>query len=117
MGWTSKLPFGLDSEARKKKWEEYGTNRIGAIDVHVFGTDKFQLQRGSTMGYVRIFNEKLNIWQNEPCHDYYDICSVCGKLMHVYVVPGTTYIAACSKECYNFIGKLMKEEKPDVRGD
>ena len=108
-GWTDKLPFGIGTEARKQKWVEYQGNPREAVEVPVFGTDKYEFVKGATMGYVKIFNDKLHHWQNEPCHDYYDICPVCGKLMHVYVIPGTTYIAACSKECTDFVSKLMKE--------
>jgi len=111
MSWANKLPFGLDSEARKEKWKEYGTDRSNAVDVHIFGTDKFRLHKGETMGYVRIFNEKLQVWQNESCHDYFGICPICGKLMHVYVIPGTTYVATCSKECTEQTLKLMKEDE------
>ena len=113
MSWASKLPFGLGTEARRKRYKECAEDHSGAIVVHLFGTDKFRFVEGWTMAYIQIFNEKLNVWQNEACTDYYDICSVCGKLMHIYVVPGTSYIAACSKECTEQILKLIREEKPE----
>jgi len=114
-GWTRKLPFGIDTEARKERWEYYQDKLSEAKEITVFGSEKFKLIKGVTMGYVKIFNDRINDWQNYPCRDYYDICSVCGNLMHVYYVPGTTYLTACSKKCYEFIFELQKNE--DVKDD
>lgn len=107
------FPYSPGTEARNQKWKEYEIDHPSPIDVHCFGTDKFTIVSGVKTGYVRIFNHKTGFWQNEPCHDYYNICSVCGNLMHVYYIPGITYLALCSEECY----KTYKEITTGREGD
>lgn len=45
-----------------------------------------------------IFNEKIGHWQKVELTEYLDACSICGKLMRVRAIVGTTWIPACCKE-------------------
>ena len=66
------------------------------IEVYCFGTNKFRLK--ATV--VEIFNEKLGKWQWYEYSKTVMPCPVCGRLMKVYYIPGTTWFACCSEECY-----------------
>ncbi len=111
------MPGSKVWEKRLKEALEKGEE---PVEIFCFGTDKFELIRGVGMMYsygfrtrrsnhtVKVFNEKLGTWQRYPCNDYLDVCPVCGRLLRVYYIPGTTYLACCSEECYE---KYMKWEK------
>jgi len=99
-------------------WRNFEKDKENAILVRCFGVDddkvrnigaekpvqlwrkgKFVTEMTKT---VEILNEKIGkgIWQNYPLVDYYDACPVCGKLMRVQAIRGTTWLACCSKDCY-----------------
>jgi len=68
--------------------------------VYCFGTNQFRIIKGKESAYVKIYNPKLKYWMDYPLHDYIDECPTCGKPIHIFYIPGTTYLACCSKECY-----------------
>jgi hypothetical protein len=88
------------------------------VEVYAFGfpeeliiIGKFKLHKNISIHYnvgtgeklsqhmVEIFNEKLGYWQCYPCNEALLDCPVCGRPMRVYYVPGSTWLALCSKEC------------------
>jgi len=116
----SKPLYMPGSEIWEKRLKEALKKNEKPIEIFCFGTDKFELIRGIGMPYnygyrtrrskhtVKVFNEKLGTWQRYPCNDYLDVCPVCGRLMCVYYIPGTTYLACCSKECYEKYARMEK---------
>jgi len=98
-------------------------------EVYCFGTDKFKLVKGVGMAYsmvapaikpelikhskhtVKIYNEKTRSWEPYPCNELVTRCPVCGSLMKVYFIPGTTWLALCSKECSDKFNGKLKEIK------
>jgi hypothetical protein len=48
----------------------------------------------------RRYNDKLKTWQPEPMIEYLDKCTICGRLMLVRAIVGTTWLACCSEKCY-----------------
>ena len=96
-------------------------------EAYVFGTEKFRLIRGLKIPYrtiyppppncpyqlsehaVELFNEKTGRWQIYPCNVTIVECPVCGQPLKAYYIPGTTWIAFCSKECAEKFDKKVKE--------
>lgn len=105
-GWTLDLPFALDSKVIKERWKYYEDKMDEAIQVTVFGTDKFELLTERKIIPAKIFNDKIDRWERHDCRFYYAICSICGKLMKVIYIPGTTWLAACSRECYEEMDRI-----------
>lgn len=89
--------------------------------VDCFGTEKYKVLKtrvkrrvyypdGPERSFrtVRVYNEKLGIWVTEPMVEHFTRCPVCGKLIFVRAIFGTTYVATCSDKCTK---KLMKKAK------
>lgn len=49
---------------------------------------------------IMVYNEKMETWQAEPLIEYSDVCPICLKLLLVRAIAGSTWLACCSKECY-----------------
>lgn len=47
---------------------------------------------------IRLFNEKVKCWQYYKIVEHYAPCPVCGKLLLVRAIKGSTYFYACNKE-------------------
>ncbi len=118
IGWTKDLPFSLDSKATKERYEYYKDKMNEAILVTVFGTDKFDMLGERTIVRTKIYNDKINQWQEYDCRFYYGICPICGKLMKVVFIPGTTWLVACSRECYGEMDQIRTSStKPEEAGN
>jgi hypothetical protein len=59
---------------------------------------------------VMIYNEKLGTWEPKPLIEYIDSCPICGKLMLVRAIAGTTWLACCSEKCYEEWDRRNKKE-------
>ena len=79
-------------------------NELGIPIINCFGTKKYRL----SIGGVQVWNEKLGQWTSYPYVQHFSKCPVCGKLIFVRAIKGTTYIGLCSEECSK---KLEKKEK------
>jgi len=77
--------------------------------IYCFGTDRFEIVRGIESAYVKVWNDKLRMWQTCPLCDCITKCPVCGKDMHVYYIPGTTWLALCSDRCSQRFDEKVKE--------
>ncbi len=106
IGWTRDVPFPLDSKATEERWEHYKDKMEEAKEVTVFGTDKYEIVGEQTTMEVRIFNDKIDRWQHYDCRFYYGICPICGTLMKVIYIPGSSWLAACSEECYGEMDRI-----------
>jgi len=102
------LPYMPGTKAWKQKWQEAMKNREEAIEVNCFGTKQYKIRHGLV---VELFNEKLGIWQEYPGVEHNEICPVCGRVMLVRAIKGTTYLACCSKECYKKYLEWRKAKK------
>jgi hypothetical protein len=98
------LPFSFGSEAWQKRLKEAIEKEEKPVEVNCFG-GKFEIKHGII---IRHFNEKAGIWMEEPGVEYKDICPACGKLMLVRAITRTTWLACCSKECYE---KYLKHKE------
>ena len=90
-------------------------------EVCVFGTDKYVLYKNRRMEYdtglgrmvsrhsAKIFNEKTGEWEFYPVNEALIDCPVCGKRLKAYYIPGTTWLACCSEECYKKLDEKVKE--------
>ena len=90
-------------------------------EVFVFGTGKYEFHEEKGVLYsigfgwkrsqhsAKIFNEKTGEWQIYPVNEALIYCPVCGKLFKAYYIPGTTWFACCSKECYEKFDEKVKE--------
>ena len=86
--------------------------------VDCFGTKKYRILKTTvkrkTFGKeksfraVEVYNEKLGMWITEPMVEHFAKCPVCGKLIFVRAIFGTTYVATCSDKCMK---KLMEKAK------
>lgn len=63
---------------------------------------------------AEIYNEKTGQWYDTNIVEYRDVCPICGKLMLVRAVCGSTWLACCSEDCYNnyFEKRNEKENAP-----
>ena len=69
---------------------------------------------GPPLKYVRrksvtIFNEKTGKWETHGLVEHHERCPVCGRLMLVQAIWGTTYLALCSEECNKKFNEKYKE--------
>lgn len=103
------LPYGVGTKAREKRWKEIRENEETPAVVSCFGTKHYEIKRE---GYivVEVLNEKLGKKQLFIAKERYDICSICGNLMLVRYIVGTTYIAFCRKKCHKKYEELKKLE-------
>jgi hypothetical protein len=105
--YLEKLPFRIGSDAWKQRLKEARKNKEKAKAINCFSASKYEiLGRRLT---VRIFNEKTQHWQEEIAVEYHEICPICGSLMLVRAIQGTTWLALCSTECYEKYAALKKE--------
>lgn len=102
-----KLPYKWGSEAEIKRFKEAIQNKEVPVEVNCFGTDKFEIL-GKQIA-VKIFNDKTGHWEKHIGVEYLAVCPVCGRLMLVRAIEGTTWVAMCSKGCY--------EKWDELRGD
>ena len=91
-------------------------NKTEPVEVNCFGTTKYKLCPDKRIILARryparpedfkeypvvlIYNEKLKTWEAHGYLEYLDKCPVCGREMIVRAIPGTTWLACCSEECY-----------------
>jgi len=88
-------------------------------EVFVFGVpeEKYVFHRGvkvrcgerTSQHMVEIFNEKTGNWQKYAVNETLTNCPVCGKQLKAYYIPGTTWFACCSQECYEKFDEKAKE--------
>lgn len=103
-----KMAYRLGSEKRSQRMKEAIQNKEIPIEVNCIGTDKYEIL--SKQVVIRYFNEKLGIWQEHPGVEYRDICPICGRLMLVRAIKGTTWLALCSKKCYEKFDQLKENQ-------
>jgi hypothetical protein len=94
---------------------------VEPVEIFVFGTEKFNLHRNVSINYnigsgvthsqhmVEVWNEKVGAWQCYPCNEAMLNCPVCGKRMRCFYIPGTTWLACCSKECSEKFDAKVRE--------
>jgi len=106
-----KLPFMPGSNAWKHRFREAMERGEKPVEVNCFGDMRYEL-----VGYapiVRIYNEKMGRWEDHIGVEYRDICPVCGRLMLVRAIKGTTWLALCSEECYRKFDELRRKMKDE----
>jgi len=108
---SERLPFAPGSERWRRRLEEALRRGEEPVEVDCFGTDKYKILGKKVVVRVRIYNEKLGIWEDRMAVEYYDVCPVCGRLMLVRALEGTTYLACCSEECYEEFDRITGVSK------
>lgn len=96
-----KLPYRLGTEERTQKMREVREKNIPPIEVNCFGLpkDKYEILGVKKVRQVRVFNEVMGYWQIVDAVEYEDLCPICGTLMLVRAIRGSTWLALCSEEC------------------
>ena len=101
----AKLPYRLGTEKYTERFKQALENKEKPVEVNCFGTSNYKIIDSR---YVRIRHED-GYWMTYEYVEYRDICPVCGRLMLVRAIRGTTWLALCSEECYKKFNELMKE--------
>lgn len=68
------------------------------VEVNCTGVPKDKIRNIQKVLSAEILNEKTGHWQKVELTEYIDACPICGKLMKVRAIIGTTWIAACCSE-------------------
>jgi len=106
----------LSLEERAKLLKEALKRGDKPIEVNCFGNRKYKLYPNKKITLtthaparpedfreyklILLWNEKLKTWESWGYVEYLDVCPVCGRLMLVRALPGTTWIACCGEDCY-----------------
>ena len=86
-----RLPFRFGGEAYRKRMVEAQQRGEKPVEVNCFGTDKYEIVGKRLV--VKVFNPKLGIWEEHVAVEHIDICPICGRLMLVRAIKGTTYLS------------------------
>ena len=89
-----------------KKWKIEKDKKITVSNVYPAKPENFH-----EYPVIMVFNEKLKTWQADPLVEYKNVCPVCLKLMLVRAILGTTWLACCSKECYEKYNQVKELKK------
>lgn len=103
-----KLPFTNGAEKYWPRLNQAIDNKEIPIEVNCFNNQKIEILRNKIV--VRIYNEKIHQWQNLVGVEYKTLCPVCGRLILVRAIEGSTWFPACSTECYDKVKKIMDGE-------
>lgn len=68
------------------------------IEINCTGAPPDKIRNLRKTISAEIFNKKIKRWQKVELTEYNDACPICGKLMKVTAVVGSTWVAACSEE-------------------
>ena len=88
----------LSFEEKGKFLTEALERRDEPIFVNCTGVPDDKIRNIQKVLSAEIFNEKIGHWQKVELAEYIDACSICGKLMRVRAIVGTTWVPACCKE-------------------
>lgn len=115
MGWTQQVNYPLGSSLRKQRWMEVYRDKLEPKLVFCISAQIFHITehtfKAKNQGEIEIWNHKINQWQNDKVAWYDDICPNCGNLMRVFYIPGTTWLGACSEDCYKEIFTLIEASR------
>ncbi len=106
------LPYRPGTKEYTQKIREAFKENVQSIEVNCFGLqeDHYEILEKVTVHKVRIFNEKVGQWQIVDMIEYEDLCGICGSLMLVRAIKGSTWLAFCSKKCWEKFDQLRKED-------
>jgi len=99
------LPYRFGTDKRKERFEQALKNKEKPVEVNCFGTNNYKIIDSH---HVKV-QQSSGHWLTYEYVEYQDICPVCGRLMLVRAIRGTTWLALCSEECYRKFNKLMEE--------
>jgi len=88
-----------------KKWKIMKDKRITVSTIYPARPENFH-----EYPVIMVYNEKWKSWKAEPLVEYKSACPVCLKLMLVRAIAGTTWLACCSKKCYEKYDNYRKEK-------
>lgn len=80
-------------------------------EVNCLGTEKFELGDKVTRRYVKIFNEKIQVWQEYLVLEFESKCPVCKSNILVRALEWSYYLACCSEECYKKYHEAKEQGK------
>lgn len=108
MQFHEKLPFRHGSAAWKKRMKEaMKSSSESAKVINCFGTEKFEVLGRQLI--VKIFNDKVERWEEHIGVEYHDVCAICGTFMLVRAIKGTSWLALCSQKCYEKYKELWNK--------
>ena len=100
-----KLPYRFGTDKYRERFKQALESGEKPVEVNCFGSHNYKIIDSH---HVKI-QDKYGYWLTYEYVEYQDICPVCGRLMLVRAIRGTTWLALCSEECYRKFDKLMKE--------
>lgn len=101
----AKLPYRLGTDEYSKRFEQALKSGEKPVEVNCFGTRNYKIIDSQ---HVKIQLDDGH-WLTYEYVEYKDLCPVCGRLMLVRAIKGTTWLALCSDECYRKFDELMKK--------
>ena len=99
------LPYRFGTDKYRERFKQALKNKEKPVEVNCFGTNNYKIIDSHR---VRVQHDDGH-WLTYEYVEYQDICPVCGRLMLVRAIKGTTWLALCSEECYRKFDMLMKE--------
>jgi len=103
------LPYLFDPEIINKRWKEIKKNKEIPQECNCIPAKDYKISKGLT---ISVKNEKLGgIWIDHVGIEHMDLCPVCGTLLLVRAIKGTTYLACCSKKCYDKYFEYIKKKE------
>jgi len=104
------------TEAWEKRLREAREKGEEPVEVNCFGTEKYEIINVEkvTIVKIKLWHEKSKRWEFYEAREYIDVCPACGRLMKVRYIPGTTYIATCSKQCTKEYLEYLRSKRRGV---
>lgn len=105
-GALAKLPYRCGTKLARERLREAISKKEEPVKVNCFGIDKYEIVGKR----VKIYNEEHQFWHYYDCLEYQDVCPMCGTLMQVRAIKGSTWLALCSKACGEKLEAIPKGE-------
>lgn len=115
----------MNIDEAHKKMNEHIKNNVEPQIVNCFGGRDFKIL-GETFEHrtdqegkpykiryliINMYNDKIDQWQEEKVVEHYGACPICGALLLVRAVKGTTYFYACKEHTKQAWGEFQERQK------
>jgi len=87
----------------------FGTTRYEVLDESRVIKPRFHSRFNDAFKIVKIYNDNTNRWEEHPMVEVIHPCTVCGRMMLVRAIYGTTYLGCCSDLCYQALFDMKKD--------
>lgn len=101
----------IDFEERIRLSREALLRGDEPLDVNCTGVSDNKIETLGVATIAKIYNDKTGNWQRVELTEYLDSCPICGRLMRVKAITGTTWLAACPEHIEQAFEELEKSRK------